>query len=78
MHPESFTARYEIDQLVYYECWESISRAIARENEIKGLLRVKKIQLIVALNPEWRDLSLDWGTEIDLFDESKMKPRQTF
>ncbi|HMF54457.1 MAG TPA: GIY-YIG nuclease family protein [Edaphobacter sp.] len=78
MHPDSFTARYGIDQLVYYECHESISRAIGRETEIKALLRVKKIQLIVGLNPEWKDLSLVWGKEIEPFDESKMKPPQTF
>jgi putative endonuclease len=72
VHPESFTARYNIHQLVYYECHETISRAIAREKEIKALLRVKKIQLIVSLNPEWRDLSLEWGRAIEPFDETKM------
>jgi putative endonuclease len=78
VHPESFTARYNINQLVYYECHESISRAIAREKEIKGMLRVKKIQLVVGLNPEWKDLSLEWGKEIEPFDRAKMKPPQTF
>jgi len=78
VHPESFTARYNIDQLVYYECYESISRAIAREKEIKALLRVKKIQLIVSLNPTWQDLSLEWGQLIEPFDESKLRPPVTF
>ncbi|QHS50319.1 GIY-YIG nuclease family protein [Edaphobacter sp. 12200R-103] len=78
IHPESFTARFNIDRLVYYECYESISRAIAREKEIKGMLRVKKIQLIVGLNPDWKDLSLEWGREIDPFDEAKMAPPRTF
>jgi putative endonuclease len=78
MHPDSFTARYNIDQLVYYEYLESISRVIAREKEIKGMLRVKKIQLIVGSNPEWKDLSLQWGNEIEPFDEAKMKSHQTF
>jgi putative endonuclease len=78
LHPESFTTRYNIKQLVYYECHESISRAIAREKEIKALLRVKKIQLIVSLNPTWQDLSLEWGAEIEPFDESKMNSPQTF
>jgi putative endonuclease len=67
VHPESFTAHYNINQLVYYECYESISRAIAREKEIKALLRVKKIQLIVELNPGWKDLSLEWGKELIAF-----------
>jgi putative endonuclease len=78
IHPESFTARYNIHRLVYYECHESIARAIAREKEIKSLLRVKKVQLIVNLNPGWRDLSLEWGKEIEPFDESMIKPLQTF
>jgi hypothetical protein len=37
-----------------------VHNAIERENRIKGWLRVKKIALIVSLNPAWRDLSLEW------------------
>ena len=51
VHPTSFTARYHIDQLVYFETHLSIVEAIAREKQIKGWLRIKKIQLIVASNP---------------------------
>ncbi len=57
-----FAARYKIDRLVYFESFESIHTAIAREKQIKGLLRIKKIALIVSMNPEWRDLSIDWST----------------
>ncbi len=57
---EGFTARYNIDRLVYYEiCSESLA-AIAREKQIKGWRRSKKIALIETLNPNWRDLSEDW------------------
>jgi putative endonuclease len=49
----SHSSRYNIDKLDYYECYESITRAIARETEIKGWLRIKKIELIVASNPTW-------------------------
>lgn len=65
VHPQSFTARYNITQLVYYECYASVTRAIARETEIKKWGRKKKIALIVSVNPTWRDLSLDWGTSIE-------------
>ena len=57
IHPMSFTARYNITQLVHYEEHLSIVKAIARGKQIKGWLRIKKIQLIVGVNPAWRDLS---------------------
>jgi putative endonuclease len=38
----------------------SVHRAIAREKQIKGWLRIKKIQLIVEMNPIWKDLAADW------------------
>ncbi|MDO8505927.1 MAG: GIY-YIG nuclease family protein [bacterium] len=52
-----FTKRYNIEKLVYYEVFETPYDAIAREKEIKGWLRAKKIKLIEAKNPEWSDLS---------------------
>ncbi len=55
-----FAARYKIDRLVYFERFGSIHAAIAREKQIKGLLRMKKIALIVAMNPEWKNLSEEW------------------
>jgi putative endonuclease len=55
-----FAACYRIDRLVYFERFGDIQSAIAREKQIKGLLRVKKIALIVAMNPEWKDLSAEW------------------
>jgi len=55
-----FTSKYNITKLVYYEDSIDITVAIAREKQIKGWLRVKKIALIEAMNPEWRDLSDDW------------------
>jgi putative endonuclease len=55
-----FTSKYKLDRLVYYERFEDVHRAIGREKQIKGWLRIKKIALIVSVNPEWRDLSLEW------------------
>jgi putative endonuclease len=77
-NPDSFTSRYRIDRLVYYECYSSVLEAIARETQIKGWLRHKKIELIVRLNPDRSDLSLDWNEPIDPFDESKLRPPTKF
>jgi putative endonuclease len=55
-----FTARYKLDRLVYHERFQYVRSAIAREKQIKGWLRVKKIGLIVSMNPEWKDLSEGW------------------
>jgi putative endonuclease len=51
-----FTSRYRITKLVYYESYENINLAIAREKQIKGGSRQKKIDLITNLNPGWNDL----------------------
>jgi putative endonuclease len=55
-----FAARYKIDRLVYFERFGDVHAAIGREKQIKGLLRIKKIALIVSMNPAWRDLSEEW------------------
>jgi putative endonuclease len=56
----SFTLRYRIDRLVYYEPTGNPIAAVAREKQIKAWRREKKIRLIESLNPEWRDLAIDW------------------
>jgi putative endonuclease len=63
---EGFTSRYGLDRLVYYEAFSRIGDAIAREKQIKGWTRVKKMALIVNMNPTWRDLSEDWGKPVKL------------
>jgi len=59
-HPQGFTARYKLDLLVYFEEFTSIADAIVREKQIKGWVRRKKVAMIEAVNPTWRDLSVDW------------------
>ena len=59
MYPGSFTARYNVEKLVWYENYEDIVEAIAREKQIKAGSRMKKIQLIEAMNPGWKDLVND-------------------
>jgi putative endonuclease len=55
-----FTSRYNLTQLMYYECFVYPDAAIAREKEIKGWRRGKKIALIESTNPGWQDLARDW------------------
>jgi putative endonuclease len=59
-HPQSFTARYNIDRLVYCETFSDIRDALACEKQIKSWRRSKKVALIEAENPRWKDISLDW------------------
>jgi putative endonuclease len=56
---EGFTQRYQVKALVYYEQHETIPLAIQREKNIKHWSREWKIDLIVSLNPDWRDLYPD-------------------
>ncbi len=56
----AFCKRYKIDRIVYYESFGDVRSAIDREKRIKGWLRIRKIQLIVAMNPTWKDLSEGW------------------
>ena len=56
-YPGSFTARYNIVKLVYFERFTSITEAITREKQIKGGSRKKKVELINLANPEWEDLT---------------------
>jgi putative endonuclease len=56
---KGFTAKYNVDRLVYYEGYGDVMTAIEREKRIKGLLRRKKIALIEHQNPAWRDLAAE-------------------
>jgi len=54
---EGFTAKYNVNKLVYFDYTSDVSSAIAREKEIKGWTRQKKNELIQSINPKWDDLS---------------------
>jgi len=56
-YPNSFTAKYNMSKLVYYEYYHFIDEAIARERQIKKMSRQKKINLIEQNNPEWSNLT---------------------
>ena len=51
-----FTGKYHVTELVYYEAGPDVNKAIFREKQIKAGSRQKKIDLINAMNPEWKDL----------------------
>lgn len=56
VNPNSFTARYKLNRLVWFESFSTRMEAIRREKQIKGWKRFKKIQLIEQTNPEWENL----------------------
>ena len=58
---DGFTKKYNINRLVYFEETSDVYSAIAREKQIKGWIRKKKIELIEKTNPKYRDLSEDWN-----------------
>lgn len=57
---EGFTKKYNITKLVYFEDTNEVNTAIAREKQIKGWVRSRKIALIESVNPDWKDLSEDF------------------
>jgi putative endonuclease len=60
----SFTSRYKLDRLVYFEKFKRVGVAIAREKQVKRWTKIKKIRLIVSMNPTWKDLAEDWFPEL--------------
>jgi putative endonuclease len=60
-YEKSFTAKYNICKLVYYEFFETIGEAIKREKQLKAGSRAKKISLVNKMNPGWEDLSSPGG-----------------
>ena len=61
--PGTYTARYNIDRLVYFEHFTYVLNAIAREKELKDWNRSKKVALITQENPTWEDLAANWASE---------------
>lgn len=71
---EGFTRKYNITKLIYFETTNDAESAIAREKQIKGWLRSKKIALIESVNPEWKDLSKELALiEIEKSGDSSLR-----
>ena len=61
VYPNSFTAIYNLDKLIYFEEWENGFDAIEREKQLKKWKREWKVNLIEDMNPKWMDISLNWN-----------------
>ena len=60
---EGFTSKYDVTRLLYFETYHQVGNAIAREKQLKGWRREKKVALIEKNNPRWEDLSREWYVE---------------
>jgi putative endonuclease len=61
---KSFASRYNLHRLVFMETYPTARQAIAREKQLKDYSRAKKLKLIRELNPEWRDLSVEYPSSL--------------
>jgi putative endonuclease len=68
---EGFTARYNCDRLVWFERHQYVLSAIAREKELKGWSRSKKMALVESVNAAWVDLCREWETHFGIKAESR-------
>ena len=73
---EGFASKYHCDRLLCYEKYTNVFRAIAREKQLKGWRRSKKIALIEFKNPRWEDLAASWGKEM-LFANQSIKEAES-
>ncbi|MFZ0708145.1 MAG: GIY-YIG nuclease family protein [Candidatus Korobacteraceae bacterium] len=77
-YPEGFTAKYNVERLVYFEAFGEIREAIAREKQLKSWRREKKIALIETVNPTWSDLAESWYMRAAFTGKLEKLPRQHF
>lgn len=68
-HFEGYSKKYNCNRLVWFERHPYVHDAIAREKQLKGWSRAKKIWLIERENPAWVDLSEEWGKPVKMFGE---------
>ncbi len=68
-----FTKKYGIHRLVYFEAFDNVREAIAREKQVKAWRREKRVALIKSVNPAWDDLAAEWYEPVGA--KSKQIPR---
>ena len=66
-----FATKYRCHRLIYYEEYAYMTSAIAREKELKGWTRAKKLALVKEKNEYYRDLAEDWGKPFPALDPSR-------
>lgn len=76
VYPESFTARYNCNKLVYFEEIEKGSKASLCEEQMKKWNREWKIKLIEEMNPQWNDLSLNWNNTDLIYKTKRISPNK--
>jgi len=62
---DGFSKQYRCHRLLYFESFDRVENAIAREKQLKRWNRTKKLRLIERVNPTWEDLSAGWGQPIE-------------
>jgi putative endonuclease len=68
---EGFTNKYDVERLLYWASYDDVHLAIAREKQLKGWSRAKKIALIEARNPHWLDPAKEWYPWMNSSDAGK-------
>jgi len=71
---DGFTSHFRVCRLVYYEKFDDVRKAIAREKQIKRWRREKKIWLIERVNRNWKDLSDGWYEDKGIAPRLALKP----
>jgi putative endonuclease len=71
---DGFAKKYHCTRLVYFEKFDNIFKTIAREKQLKGWRRSKKVALIEKMDPRWQDLAEKWGAQM-LFSGEKMSSK---
>ncbi|MDR6968703.1 putative endonuclease [Flavobacterium arsenatis] len=69
IYPDSFTAKYNCNKLIYFEEWEDGFKATIREKQLKKWKRDWKVNLIEDMNPAWMDISLNWNFNFNTIRE---------
>jgi len=69
VHPTTFSAKYNLDKLVYFEILDSRDYGLKREKQFKKWNRNWKIRIIEEKNPDWIDLSLNWGLSFEMMEK---------
>ncbi len=70
---DGFSAKYRCERLVYYELYQDVQNAIAREKQLKKWPRATKLKLIETANPTWLDLAEDWYKDMNTSGQLRMR-----
>ena len=69
VHPATFSAKYNLNKLVYFEILDSLDAGRIREKQLKKWNRDWKIRIVEEKNPDWIDLSLNWDLSFEMMEK---------